>query len=62
MKESFGHNTRRSHERNLRVVIFWCAFVFAFVIAGVWLFRGAPAMTNAKTNAHQNITTRWLRL
>lgn len=40
MKETFGQKTRRSHKRNQRVVMFWCAFVFAFVIAGVWLFRG----------------------
>mgnify|MGYP006874291958 CR=1 FL=1 len=40
MKETFGQKTRRSHKRNQRVVMFWRAFVFAFVIAGVWLFRG----------------------
>ena len=32
MKETFGQKTRRSHKRNQRVVMFWCAFVFAFVI------------------------------
>ncbi len=31
MKETFGQKTRRSHKRNQRVVMFWCAFVFAFV-------------------------------
>lgn len=39
MKETFGQKTRRSHKRNQRVVMFWCAFVFAFVIAGVWLLE-----------------------
>ena len=29
MKETFGQKTRRSHKRNQRVVMFWCAFVFA---------------------------------
>ena len=38
MKETFGQKTRRSHKRNQRVVMFWRAFVFTFVIAGVWLF------------------------
>lgn len=27
MKETFGQKTRRSHKRNQRVVMFWCAFV-----------------------------------
>ena len=51
MKETFGQKTRRSHKRNQRVVMFWCAFVFAFVIAGVWLFRGTLFQNDSGTSS-----------
>ena len=32
--------TRRAHKRRQRTVMFWRAFIFAFVITGIWLLRG----------------------
>lgn len=32
--------TRRAHKRKQRATMFWRAFVFAFVITGIWLLRG----------------------